>query len=1164
MNRLNQQHALEQIRNTIFAIEDVTYLWSLADDQLNWSENLHRVLPNLLPGRTETGRGFASLLDHDNEQNRYDTVTATGEVDQGQGVPYQLEYKIWPQGVGKGEPLWLEDKGRWYASPEGNPGYAVGVVRIVNSRRAHEENLKFLSQYDPLTGMMNRACIIQGLGEAISAAERTGSSCSFLLAAMDNLDVINDAYGFDVADQVIASVSQRLRRHMRTGDSIGRYAGNKFALILCNCNDSALKVAAERFLQAVRQTVIETDKGPVWTTISMGGVVLPTHARQTYEAMSNAEDALSEAKNRPTDCFVAYKPSKRRASMRERNVSCTGEIVAALKQNRFVLAFQPIMDSATGQPAMYEALLRIAGQDGQVISAGHLLPIAEKLGLIRLIDRRVLEMGVAILKREPTLHLTINISGVTATDTRWFEMFVDYIAQNQQVAERLVVEITETVALSDLEEIVQFIERLRTYGCKVAIDDFGAGYTSFRNLQIMNIDMVKLDGAFCEDLAENPDNQYFVKTLVDIAKRFNVEIVAEWVQRQEDADLLRQWGVKYLQGHLFGVASIDPPWGRLEQNFGSDNAEHDPIQKVLHAGKPDLPGLQSGEGAPAPGEKWSAEIHIDRRTGSAPEAHVPAVNEPAAPAHRDPHTDPSQDATAVEVESQAVPAPQAAAEPVPYTAPAVAGTLAPAVPQSQGAGSDAQSFQSMLSEAFPASAGHEADPPVQPASAEPLRAPAAAEPVEPVSAAAEEPMPDAQPADTEAAPQDIPATPASFSDPFAAPDGPAYSDAQQGDTTAAIGPAPQSQPDAPPQAPNFEDPFGVGMAELGATAASLGRPATPTSSPEQWPSPAPLPEAAPEPEAALTDVAAWAQGTHGFGDLSELPIEAAVSTAPAPAGLESELTVADAPVQRSEPLTVPPALPEQQVASAALPQDQAAQQLADPSQSMAPVETKAMEQSAQPSAFAWLAPQTPAAAPQAAQMDGDGTISAPPSASAESHHEASENYPSSLPVGPQDAASASPVSAVQAPMHPQGTAAMSPAQTGAETVDTAPYNDMQPAPEYEPAQPSTNVVPDPAGGPASPFEGDAAAPAQAAALPAQAVPAVPSAGISPQGAPSQPPFAAAPARPAPPVQAAVHPAPVSDPFDPFEHMRPPEPPAADPDEFARKLQEALGPIADSG
>lgn len=644
ISRLNETAALEQIRDTLYAIHEVTYLWSISDDQLTWADNLNQVLPGLLAGRADTGRGYASLLDHENDETRYDVVVQSSDVDQGQGVGYCIEYKLWPSGLGKGEPIWVEDKGRWYAGPEGSAGYAVGAVRSVNKRRAREESLTFLSQCDPLTGMMNRGRSLESLSEAISSAERTGNPCSFILAALDNLDVVNDAYGFDVADQVIASVSQRLSRHMRNGDSIGRYAGNKFAIILGNCNEKSLNVAAERFLQAVRQTVIETDNGPVWTTVSIGGVVLPTHARQVHEAMVHAEDALAEAKSRPTDCFIIYKPSKRRASMRERNVNGAGEIVAALKQNRFVLAFQPIMDSMTGQPAIYEALLRVAGHDGEIMSAGHLLPIAEKLGLIRLIDRRVLEMGITVLQRQPELHLSINISGVTATDTRWFEMFVDYIAENKQVAERLTIEITETVALADLEEMIQFIERLRSFGCKVAIDDFGAGYTSFRNLQVLNVDMVKLDGSFCESLADNPDNQYFVKTLVDMAKRFGVEIVAEWVQKQEDADLLREWGVKYLQGHLYGVASIDPPWGRLEW-FGSDSEpEHDPVRKVLHAGKPDLPSLWAGGPENGGTTSWSPRTHPERRStdvqsdtvvgepaGTVPAPHVPVDAPPQVP-----------------------------------------------------------------------------------------------------------------------------------------------------------------------------------------------------------------------------------------------------------------------------------------------------------------------------------------------------------------------------------------------------------------------------------------------------------------------------------------------------------------------------------------------------
>ena len=561
--RITQQNTLEQIRDALFVTEQITYLWTLDDDELNWSENLPEVLRGIDAEQARTGRGFASLLDRGNQTSRFDTVVGSSEIDAGDGVGYCVEYRIWPSGLDQGQPFWVEDTGKWYAGDAGKPAYALGAMRVIDGRRVREEKLNYLSQRDPLTGFMNRGKLTAALADAISAAERSGESYGFILAAMDNLDVVNDAYGFEVADQVIGAVSKRLKSAMRGGDSIGRYAGNKFGIILSECDDYDMVVAADRFLDIVRGAVIETGKGPVWATISIGGCLIPKYASTVQHAMVQAEEALADAKKRPTDCFVPFKPSKRRASIRERNVTCASEIVSALNENRFILAFQPIIAAGTRKVHMYEGLLRLLGENDQALSAGHLLPVAEKLGLIRLIDRRVLEMGIDTLEKNPDLRLSLNISGITATDARWFEQIIDYIAEHQDVSDRLTLEITETVALFDLEEIVRFIARLRELGCAVAIDDFGAGYTSFRNLQILNVDMVKLDGSFCESLSETPDNQYFVKTLVDMANRFDLDIVAEWVQSEEDAEMLQSWGVTLLQGNLFGEATLTPEWGGM-------------------------------------------------------------------------------------------------------------------------------------------------------------------------------------------------------------------------------------------------------------------------------------------------------------------------------------------------------------------------------------------------------------------------------------------------------------------------------------------------------------------------------------------------------------------------------------------------------------------------
>jgi len=265
----------------------------------------------------------------------------------------------------------------------------------------------------------------------------------------------------------------------------------------------------------------------------------------------------------PTDGFVPFRPSPERVSARSLNAQCAAEIVNGLKEDRFTLAFQPIIDARSGQVAMHEALLRMKSTDGDSITAAHLIPIAEKLGLVRLIDRRVMGLALETLKGFSEARLTLNISGITATDPRWFRQLVQMAAEHEDIVRRLTIEITETAALHDLNEIIRFISELQQLGCSVALDDFGAGYTSFRNLKVLNVDMVKLDGSFCENLSTNRDNQYFVRSLIDLAKKFDLKTVAEWVQTKEDAILLSSWGIDYLQGDIFGEAVLAPPWKAL-------------------------------------------------------------------------------------------------------------------------------------------------------------------------------------------------------------------------------------------------------------------------------------------------------------------------------------------------------------------------------------------------------------------------------------------------------------------------------------------------------------------------------------------------------------------------------------------------------------------------
>jgi diguanylate cyclase (GGDEF)-like protein len=539
------------------SVGELVYEWTIADDRLRWAGDIRAVLGMADPSAIATGKGFASFLDPDNMTSRYDAVMNGRRQDEGSGVTFQIEYKMRPEGRLGAASRWIEEHGKWYAGSDGRPARVVGVVRCIDERHENEQRLRYLGTYDPLTGYINRARLAEVLQEAVAGGERHRMPCAFVLAAIDNLAMINDAYGFDVADEVIANVAKRLRGQLRGGDSIGRYAGNKLGAVLTNCSDQDMHLAADRLLRCVREKVVETSAGSVAVTISVGGVSIPRNARTADEAMVRAEEALNQVKSRHNDNFVAFQHSSKRESLRKRNIHYADEIISALNDRRLTIAYQPIVDAHTGKPKFYECLLRVLKDDHTAMSAGHLIPVAEQIGLVRLIDHRVLELTVAKLESCPDMTLSLNISGKTASDPEWLAKLTSTVQSRRELAQRLIVEITETVAIQDIEESSRFVSSLRNLGCRVAIDDFGAGYTSFRNLKMLHVDMVKIDGCFVENLIDNPDDQFFVRTLIDLAKNFKIATVAEWVEDERSAELLRGWGIDYLQGHLFGAAELD-------------------------------------------------------------------------------------------------------------------------------------------------------------------------------------------------------------------------------------------------------------------------------------------------------------------------------------------------------------------------------------------------------------------------------------------------------------------------------------------------------------------------------------------------------------------------------------------------------------------------------
>ncbi|MCZ7660247.1 MAG: bifunctional diguanylate cyclase/phosphodiesterase [Xanthobacteraceae bacterium] len=540
------------------SIRHAVYDWDITSDALVWSANAAEVLAVSAPATIATGRGYAHHVQSCNDTTRYDVVMTSTARDEGAGVPYQLEYRLCAGGERDCD-LWLEDTGRWFAGPDGRPARAHGLVRVINERRAHDERLSYLAQFDSLTGELNRNALTDALAAAFDEATRFRSSCGFLLIGIDGLARINESYDFSVADEVIAAVARRIRSRMRGADLFGRYSGNKFGVVMKNCTPDDLAPAAERFLAAVRDDVVETSVGPVAVTISIGGVAAPRHARSIQEILSRAQEALDVAKMKRQGSFQAYRPNVERDAMRKENLRVTDEIVTALNERRILIAYEPVVATVTRVPAFHECLMRIRRADGTLAAAGTVIPVAERLGLVRLIDHRVLGLVTEQLAGTPALRASLNVSPASIGDPDWWGLLDSRLRANQGIAERLVLEITETAAIQDLGETTGFVRRAKDLGCRIAIDDFGAGYTSFRNLRKLGVDMIKIDGAFVQNLPRSEDDRAFVRTLIDLGRSLGLATVAEWVQDEEAARMLADWGCDYLQGALIGRASLMLP-----------------------------------------------------------------------------------------------------------------------------------------------------------------------------------------------------------------------------------------------------------------------------------------------------------------------------------------------------------------------------------------------------------------------------------------------------------------------------------------------------------------------------------------------------------------------------------------------------------------------------
>jgi len=543
----------QRLQAALTAAGDVAYDWDLVSDAITWHGSVAVMLGIADASVIASGRALAGRLNPDDLLLRQQRLNAHWNAD----VTFDCEYRI---RVESGGFAWIHDRGTAEFDDVGRPIKMHGVWRLINSRKAHELKVEHATNYDELTGHFNKRRLREALDHIVSSSVRSGSAGAYLAVGIDKLAAINDALGYESADAVIVAIGQRLDRSLRVSDVIGRVGGDRFGIVLANCPEEHVAVAAEKILAAVSHVPVMTASGPVYATVSIGCATFPEQAKTSYEVMTRAETALADAKRAGRNCFVPYRLSEEQRLQHQQGMALGERVQQALRDGRLVFAFQPVVVANTGAVDYYECLLRMIDEDGNIVAAGDFMPIIEQLGFIRTIDRYVLERAVAEVTANPGICLGFNISGLTATDYAWLRAITNLLRGKPEIARRLVVEITETAALHDVEESARFVNALRELGCRIALDDFGAGFTSLRHLQTLAVDTVKIDGSFIRNLGQNYDNQMFLRHLVGLANGLGLATVAECVETAREAAILRREGVGYLQGYLIGKPMVERPW----------------------------------------------------------------------------------------------------------------------------------------------------------------------------------------------------------------------------------------------------------------------------------------------------------------------------------------------------------------------------------------------------------------------------------------------------------------------------------------------------------------------------------------------------------------------------------------------------------------------------
>lgn len=435
----------------------------------------------------------------------------------------------------------------------------LGIARDITQRKASEDQIKNLAFYDSLTGLPNRRLVLDRLQHALNSRARTGKEGALLFLDLDNFKTLNDTLGHGKGDLLLQLVAERLRNCIRESDTAARFGGDEFIVMLEDLSENPIEAATD--VKAVGEKILNTLNQPYdlnglkyHNTPSIGATLFTDCQNSVDELMKRADLAMYQAKSAGRNTLRFFDPQMQ--AVVNKRTDLEKEMREGLHQKQFILFYQPQVNGQ-GQVTGSEALLRWIHPDRGMVSPADFIPVAEATGLILPLGQWVLETACEQLsawaKRPDTEHLTVavNVSARQIRQINFVEQVLDTIQRNGTNPHRLKLELTESMLLDDVEDIITKMTVLKSSGVGFSLDDFGTGYSSLSYLKRLPLDQLKIDQSFVRDILEDPHDAAISQAIVTLAKSLDLSSIAEGVETAEQRDCLAAQGCYAYQGYFF-------------------------------------------------------------------------------------------------------------------------------------------------------------------------------------------------------------------------------------------------------------------------------------------------------------------------------------------------------------------------------------------------------------------------------------------------------------------------------------------------------------------------------------------------------------------------------------------------------------------------------------